>query len=624
MALIGAGCDEDGGRLLVAVGTDFAVPTEMAVVRARGTGPDGVEEVRPFQLTTPGRGDPSGSLFEMPLSFIVQPRDGNAARSVRILIEGFARAETDPQPLVVARRNVSGFVSGRTTLLPLFLRRTCTHVVCPDDQSCESGVCEDATVDSRTLPVVTSPGEELRALDALADASAPDAAALDAGARDAALGDAGPVVAPDASVVAAQAYGDVDVQDGWAVAGLPISGDLVIAGSYTSTLTGTAVPVAMGKDAFVARIAPATGAIVWIHTLNGNGDDEYRSIVVQGIADEVTVAGYTDSTSGSWDFSAPLSPGIVVAKYGAGGETGYGGVLPMDVTLAADVLSVGPALAAGPSDTFLAWAGTGLAIDGMTIGSPAARRGFVAALHPEGTGVPGDSVPQVNAAIQLPTGAIPSDTSQMSALATSGIDVYVGGSETSPSGQHAYVAALSYDSTGSAFTLRWETPDFLSPGSNTETRAITSGAGSVYAAGIAGGGADLDGFLVAFDSVGGAPGVPTQFGGAGEQLVYALARDAEGRLWTAGGYFSSLSIGALSASAGADKDMFLACFAPNGAALSAWAFPSGDGADVIRALALPAPGVGYFVGNVSLGVTFPGLAPLGFGLTDAFFGTFAY
>jgi len=630
VALSIAACDDDGGRLLVAIGTDFVVPSEMAVVRVRVTGPEGAEELRSFQLAAPGGG--ATALFEMPLSFIVEPRDGNSSRTARILVEGFARSETDPQPLVVARRNVSGFVEGRTSLLPIFLRRTCSGVMCPDEQTCELGACSPAAVDSRSLPAVTSPGEERRVLDDLADASAPDAGArdggaTDAGSRDAALGDAGPVAAPDASVAVAHAYGDGAEQHGWAVAVFS-DGDLVVAGSYTSMLSGTsAAPAVMGKDAFVARISPS-GAVEWIHTLNGNGDEEFRSVVLQGIAEEVVVAGYTDSTSGAWPFTAGvITPGIVVAKFGAMGELGYGGVLPMDVAFATtEGLSVGPALAAGPNETFLAWAGTGLSIAGTTIGAPAARRAFVAALHPEGAGVPGDSVPQVDAAIELPTAPIDAYESQLSAVAASGGEVYVGGYEAGALGRHAYVAGLTYDAMGPAFSLRWQTPDFLDAGSNCETRALALGPATVYAAGIAAGDAE-DGFLVAFGSTSGSPTVLSVFGGPHEQFVYALARDSDGRLWTAGGFYTAIGIATpvgFSAGASAGKDVFLACFASNGTPLSAWAFAGGDGDEVIRALALPWAGEGYFVGDVSLGVTFPGLSPIGMGSTDAFFGTFGY
>ena len=165
-----ASCVRPATQLLVVVESDYPAGAlarvEVTATPAGGTA--GPEDPRVFVV---------GPALAIPFSFGVEPpREG--AR--RVELDVIAR---DASGRVRATHRVrTGFLTGQTLRLPVFLAQRCETVVCDPDERCDaSGACVDIEIDETTLERV-EPGSELR----------------DAGPIEAR--DAGPIEARDAFV----------------------------------------------------------------------------------------------------------------------------------------------------------------------------------------------------------------------------------------------------------------------------------------------------------------------------------------------------------------------------------------------------------------------------------------
>ncbi|MDQ3037751.1 MAG: hypothetical protein M3Y87_35485, partial [Myxococcota bacterium] len=149
MIAVAAGCGSDERtQLVVVVETDMAVPAQLASVRAEITGcADCAHE---FAL------DGAGAV-SMPFSFGVAPQDGDASRTIELVVEG-----RGPAGAALVRRVVrTGFVAGRTVLLRVRLEADCIGMLaCAAETTCIAGACRDDFVDPGTLPEI-APGAEL-------------------------------------------------------------------------------------------------------------------------------------------------------------------------------------------------------------------------------------------------------------------------------------------------------------------------------------------------------------------------------------------------------------------------------------------------------------------------------
>jgi hypothetical protein len=98
------------------------------------------------------------------------PPGGDAARRVEIHV-----AALDTSGAVTVERVArTGFVPRVALRLPMFLSASCRDTTCPDQQTCEGGLCIDATVPTSSLETI-SPGSELRDAGPATDTSATDA-----------------------------------------------------------------------------------------------------------------------------------------------------------------------------------------------------------------------------------------------------------------------------------------------------------------------------------------------------------------------------------------------------------------------------------------------------------------
>ncbi len=190
-------CSSPPTQLLVVVNTDIVVPRDMRLVRATVRNLDNGEETF-TTFSVNARGAAMTSEVELPFSFGVVPTGGDASRRVAVIIEGF---RTDPSgtPIVTRRAN-TGFLEGKTLLLPMFLYASCVDVDCMSaDLTCIDGRCESARADPAGLHEVV-PGHEFDDAGATPitdgggmDARLPDAGAPEGGTLDAGLPDAGPI-----------------------------------------------------------------------------------------------------------------------------------------------------------------------------------------------------------------------------------------------------------------------------------------------------------------------------------------------------------------------------------------------------------------------------------------------
>ncbi|AKF11057.1 Hypothetical protein DB32_008206 [Sandaracinus amylolyticus] len=177
-----AACDDDPSMLIVVVESDLGIPEPLDDVRAVVNG----EGEHTFELTTE---DPIDRV-RVPFSFVVEPRGGDAARTVHLVVEG-RRADGT---VLVSREARTSFVPRSVRLLRVALSTRCLDVECPDGRTCIAGVCDPSSVDPSTLDEVT-PGAEIpdAALDdgGAHDAGSTDAGTIDAGSTDAGSTDAG-------------------------------------------------------------------------------------------------------------------------------------------------------------------------------------------------------------------------------------------------------------------------------------------------------------------------------------------------------------------------------------------------------------------------------------------------
>jgi len=159
--------------------------------------------------------DPPGPI-ELPLSFGVEPRGGDAGRRASITV----RAELDAGAFIETSARV-GFIEERALELPMFLARRCIDVECPARTRCDGATaqCVDNAVDENTLGDADPSRDPREPIDGgPVDADSSDAGPVDAGPVDAGPIEAGPVDAgQDASVPLGTLPLDVDFGMGGAI-----------------------------------------------------------------------------------------------------------------------------------------------------------------------------------------------------------------------------------------------------------------------------------------------------------------------------------------------------------------------------------------------------------------------
>ncbi|AKF09711.1 hypothetical protein DB32_006860 [Sandaracinus amylolyticus] len=190
---VGCGETSDPTRLLVVVTTDFEVPGELAAVHAQ-VGPEAGCDACSAEFALSGT-----ERHEMPLSFVIAPRDGDASRPIALQLEG----RDERGAAIVVRTVRTSFVAGSTARVVVHLERACEARTCTTaGLTCVAGDCRGDEVAPEIFDGY-GPGDELR-----------DAGVRDAGVRDAGEHDAGGGEDAQVEVVDAGDAGTVEPSDG--------------------------------------------------------------------------------------------------------------------------------------------------------------------------------------------------------------------------------------------------------------------------------------------------------------------------------------------------------------------------------------------------------------------------
>src|SRR5262245_13735752 len=144
--LIAVGCSKAPTQLIVAVDSDFAVPSELAAIDARAAAEDGtISDEHHFDLRETA----------LPFSFgVAADQDPNGA--VVIEIVGLDPANSE----LITRKVITHFIERESLLVTIFLAHSCAHKSCAERETCIELGCVSAEVDPSTLPSV-EPGTEL-------------------------------------------------------------------------------------------------------------------------------------------------------------------------------------------------------------------------------------------------------------------------------------------------------------------------------------------------------------------------------------------------------------------------------------------------------------------------------
>ncbi len=152
------GCEGTPTELTVAVGSDYLVPDEIGLVRARVL--DSVLEMELSRHDFLFTEDPNKTSTPMPFSFSIVSSD--PGRQVEVHIQAFDKPNGTLQ---VEYRAITGYSEGRRLLLPVFLSKSCASVFssCGSDETCNEDTCESARVPASSLAQVR-PGSEFQTL----------------------------------------------------------------------------------------------------------------------------------------------------------------------------------------------------------------------------------------------------------------------------------------------------------------------------------------------------------------------------------------------------------------------------------------------------------------------------
>jgi len=165
LASLGApSCDSARTEVVVVLDTD--VPrTDMDGYRILVFGPEDLSPATPEEDAVTDRTFPilDEPPFQLPASFGVAPRDGDADRMVRIVAQGRLTAlESVDNPfgkMGIETSAVTGFVGGEVRQLDLFLKAACAEIDCNSGQTCSEDGCIDERVDVGSLPRWPPPTE---------------------------------------------------------------------------------------------------------------------------------------------------------------------------------------------------------------------------------------------------------------------------------------------------------------------------------------------------------------------------------------------------------------------------------------------------------------------------------
>jgi hypothetical protein len=401
----------------------------------------------------------------------------------------------------------------------------------------------------------------------------------------------------------------------------PSSGDVIVIGDFTGTLTPpaptSAVTSTVGHfDFFVSKVDGATGNVVWLKAFGGTQDNHGTSVSCDQ-SGKIYVTGSFQGTSnfGGGNLVSAGGDDVFVMKLDAAGShlwsERFGGT-------AGDV---GSGIAVdGP--------GTNVAVVGYYSGSP--NFGGGALLPANGTNIFATLLSASNGSFIWAQGfggtgsALPGDV----ALTPTGAVVFVGGYDASISigmhalpsagGQNAMVAELN-GSTGSPVWSHGYADGTKAQGANAVT---IDPSGNIVFTGLMQGSVDFGGgalsstggssnvFLVKLDAAGNYTWAQC-FGDASQAAGTGVATDGTGNITLFGTFSGVLDVGGTAVTSAGMDDVFVAKLAPSGASpfwLQRFGGPAEEGAATIAVATNGASAgasfvAGQFPGTITFGST---------------------
>lgn len=169
-----AACSRQPTQLVVIVDSDLEVPATLSAVRAVVRDDAGAELLAHTFVLAAASGAGSGTA--LPISFGLAPPGDDDARRVTLDLEALDAASN----VLFTRRTITGFVSGKSLVLPIFLSGQCRSLTCDGGLTCTELGCAAPEIDPGTL-----------CEDGADRCAGPSGPATDAGARDALSPDAG-------------------------------------------------------------------------------------------------------------------------------------------------------------------------------------------------------------------------------------------------------------------------------------------------------------------------------------------------------------------------------------------------------------------------------------------------
>ena len=143
------GCTADPTQLLVIVDSDMAVPNSLVKVRAEVRNQEGrFLASHEFELSE-RKAQQASTKFALPLSFGVLKPEQNPTDRVIVEVDALGTS-TDSQPLFT-RKAVTGFLEGKSLLLPMYLSSLCQSLECALGQTCTERGCVSEVVDENRL-----------------------------------------------------------------------------------------------------------------------------------------------------------------------------------------------------------------------------------------------------------------------------------------------------------------------------------------------------------------------------------------------------------------------------------------------------------------------------------------
>jgi len=296
-------CTEDPTQLLVVVDSDMSVPQDLVQVQATVRSENGRLLASSDFALVANRSEESRTRFSLPLSFGVLAPTETRTERVMVDVSALGTSTTGQPSVLFTRQALTGFVEGKSLLLPMYLASQCQTLQCDAGQTCTEKGCVSERVDETRLREATGADDDLSIGPSRPVESAD--AGVQADANSVSNGDAGfgqDVGTPDGGATGPGAHlwslraGGAASDEGLAMT-IDSNGHVYVAGFFGGTVDfgGGALDSAGAEDIFVASYT-ADGRHRWSKRFGGPEEDKATDIFI-GPGTNLMVTGWFNGTA---------------------------------------------------------------------------------------------------------------------------------------------------------------------------------------------------------------------------------------------------------------------------------------------------------------------------------------